>query len=267
MFFAGKNADLAVDSDVQVSNLNPIAGTQVTFKVTARNNSDIVVWGADLDMFINDKLEAGEALGDFPAHSEKTFTFTNTFLASGDYTVKFMADAKKAVPETDEANNTVMVKISVKPGILGSGHSDVAIIAMSLSKAICLQGELVTAKATVKNTGQDTLRGVLATIGPSHKQPVYIKVIPILDPGQEVAISTTLPALIAGKQLIEARVDGTNTIREDNEKNNVQTLTLNVEPVTKDKVISTAAGTVAEKAGKVVGAVDDWLRGLGKPKK
>ncbi|MDP3143148.1 MAG: CARDB domain-containing protein, partial [Candidatus Omnitrophota bacterium] len=199
IYFSGKDVDLAIDKEVKVSNKKPNANLPVTFEVRVRNNSAINVWGADLDMFINDKLEAGEPLGDFAANSEKTFTFTHTFTASGDYNVKFMADAKNAVPEKDEGNNIASVTIEVAAGIFGTGHRDASVASFSLSKTTCLQGEPVTASAVIKNTGSDPLRALLCTIGPHDFKPFYVKIIPILDPGKEIKVSTTLPALIAGE--------------------------------------------------------------------
>ena len=277
MYFSGKDADLSIDKDVKVSNKEPTTDLPVTFEVTVHNNCGITVWGADLDMLIDDKLEAGQALGDFYANDARTITFRNTFLKSGDYTVKFMVDAKKAIPEKDENNNVATVKMKVKPGILGTGYKDVAVTSFSLSKTSCLQGEPVTAQATVKNIGQDILRAVLCTIGPGGTKPVYIKVVPILDPGQEIKISTTLPALIAGDHTIEARVDGKNIIKETNETNNVMTASLHVEKITKENLEQEArkkaeaakqkAGNVIlEKIGQAQEAIDRWLRGLGKPK-
>ena len=266
LYFFDKNVDLAIDKEVSVSDSNPSAGTtKVVFKVTARNNSDIVVWGADLDMFIDDELEAGERLGDFPAQSEKTFTFINTFLATGDYTVKFMVDPKEAVPETDEGNNTVTTVIKVKPGIFGTGHRDVAVTSFSLSKTSCLQGEPVTATATIKNVGKDILRAVLCTIGPQGRRPVYVKIQPILAPGQEIKISTTLPALFVGDHIIEARVDGKNLYIETNEENNAKSASLHVEAITKEKVKERVEEKAEEKAGEIIETIDRWLRGLGKP--
>ncbi|MFH1202069.1 MAG: CARDB domain-containing protein [Candidatus Omnitrophota bacterium] len=270
IYFSGKDADLSIDKDIKVSNKEPTTDLPVTFEVTVHNNCGITVWGADLDMLIDDELEAGQALGDFYANSERTVTFRHTFSKSGDCTVKFMVDAKKAIPEKDENNNAATVKIKVKPGILGTGYKDVAVTNFSLSKTSCLQGEPVTAQASVKNIGQDILRGVLCTIGPSGTKPVYVKVVPILDPGQEIKISATLPALIAGDHTIEARVDGKDIIKETNETNNVMTASLHVEKLTKEKLEQEAkqkvTGAIFEKIGQIQGAIDSWLRGLGKPK-
>jgi len=267
MFFSGKGVDLAIEGDVMVSNLEPPAGIAVNFEVVVVNNSDIEVWGADLDMFADGELASGYPLGTIAANSSKTFNFSHTFSASGDYKVKFIVDAKEMVPEKDEANNKAEVLIKVKPGIFGSGHRDLMVSSFSLSKSSCLQGELVTAKATIKNVGLDSLPAVLCTIGPSEKKPFYVKVFPLLDPQEEVEISTTLPALFAGDHIIEARVDGRNMIKETDENNNIMSVSLRVEPITKKQLKAKAGDIIVENIGKIRDGIGKWLKNLGKPGK
>ncbi len=271
MFFSGKDVDLSIDSDIQISNTEPPAGMSVNFDVTVHNYSKMEVWGADLDMFVEGELVDGQALGTLPSESTRELSFNYAFPKSGSHKVEFMIDAKEVVPEKNERNNTATATLEVKPGLLGgTGHVDVSVASFSLNKTTCMQGELVTAKVTIKNTGQDILYGVLATIGPSGNKPVYIKIFPILDPGEEAEISTTLPVFIPGEHIIEARVDGKNIIQEEDEDNNIMGVTLVVEKVTregvKEELKQKTTGVVVEKANKVVDAVNRWLKGLGKPR-
>ena len=266
MYFSDKNVDLVLADDFEVSNREPSINLPVSFGVTVQNNSDLEVWGADLDMFVDGELVSGLALGTLAANSSKTLGFQHAFSATGEYSVKIMVDAKEAVPERDETNNSVTTTIKVKGGIFGTGHRDVAVTSFTLSKNSCLQGESITASATIKNIGQDTLNAVLCTIGPAGAKPVYFKILPVLDSGKEVKISVTLPALLAGDHTIEARVDGKNLIKEENEENNTKGLTLHVEPITKEKIKQKGVGIVVETIGKAKQAFDNWLRGWGKPK-
>ncbi|MFC1645987.1 CARDB domain-containing protein [Candidatus Omnitrophota bacterium] len=266
MYFSGRGADLSIDEEINVSNLAPAAGTPVNFEVTARNNSGIDVWGADLDMLVDGELVDGQALGTFAASSSKTLSFNYTFAATGDYVVKLMVDAKEAIPETDEGNNTATITISVQPGAFGTGHRDVAVTSINLSKTSCFQGELVTATATIKNLGQDTLNGVLCTIGPSGRKPFYVKVLPVLELDEEVEISVTLPALVAGDHTIEGRVDGKNIFKEENEENNILATSIHVEPISAEGIKEKSSGAVLEKIGNVRDAFNRWLRGWGKSK-
>ena len=143
---------------------------------------------------------------------------------------------------------------------------DIAVVAFSLSEESCKQGTPVTARARIKNLGQDTLNAVLCTIGPSQRSPFYVKILPVFDPGEEVEISTTLPALFVGDHIIEACVDGKNIFQETNEDNNVKSATLHVEPLTKEDVKLRAAGFVTTKINQAMAAINAWLRNLGKPR-
>ncbi|MBU2251483.1 MAG: hypothetical protein KKH25_04445, partial [Candidatus Omnitrophica bacterium] len=267
MFFAGKGADLSIEGEAMVSNLEPPAGTAVNFEVTIVNKSDIEVWGADLDMFVDGELVSGYPLGTISANSSKPVNFSHTFLASGDYQVAFVADAKEAIPEKNEANNRVEVLLKVKPGIFGTGQRDLMVSSFSLSKSSCLQGEMVTAKATIKNVGLDPLPGILCTIGPAGSKPFYVKIFPLLDPQEEVEISTTLPALFAGDHTVEARVDGRNMIQEIDEDNNVMSASLHVEEINKQQLKSKATDIIVDGVGKLRERINNWLKGLGGSKK
>jgi len=267
MFYSGKGADLSIGQEVRVSNYSPSVDMPVTFEVDGFNNSSLDVWGADLDMFVNGKPVSGEPLGTFISESFKEVIFEHAFSATGSYAVKFMIDAKEAVPEANEANNTVEVTINVEAGIFGTGHRDVAVTGFSLSKSSCYQGEMITAKAIIKNLGSDPLRGVLCTIGPSGSKPFYVKIVPFLDAGEEIEISATLPALIAGEHVLEGRVDGKDIFDEENEENNIIGASITVTPITREDIKSDVKGAAQEKINQTINAVNKWLNGLGRPKK
>ena len=269
IFFSGKNADLSIDKEIRINNIDPLVGQTVNFEFTVFNNSDIEVWGADVDMFVNDELVFGEPLGTFAPNSWRELVFDHAFSKSGEYAVKIMVDSKEAIPEVNESNNVVSTTMNVQPGIFGSGHKDVAVMNISLSKAPCMQGEPVTIQATVKNVGQDTLHGVLCTIRTENRPPFFIKVLPILDPGEEVKLSKTLPAFISGEHKIIVTVDGKNMIKEADEENNVKTIKLIVKPISKEQLKDLKDGiktkgknVIKNKVDEIKGAVNNWLRGL-----
>jgi len=267
MFFAGKDIDLRIEKKINFSNLEPPVGFSINFKTKVLNNSNIEVWGAHIDMLVNDETVDSQELGTIAASNQKEIVFSYAFPTTGTYKVKFIADSRNEIPERDEKNNTTdTVNVNVKSGVFGTGHKDVAVTSFTLSKNYCMQGEKVTAEATVKNIGQDTLNLILFTIGPAEARPVAAKVIPVLDPGKEEKINVAIPTLIAGDYAYEARLDGKNVIKEDNEENNVRTAYLQVEKITREHARAQAANVAIEKISQAIDAFSRWLGGLGKPK-
>jgi hypothetical protein len=267
MFFSGHDIDLKVDKKINFANIEPPAGFSVNFRVKVNNLSDIDVWGAKIDMLANDSVVDTLDLGTISAYGSTEVAFNYAFASAGTYKVKFIADSRDDIPERDEKNNTTdVVTVNVKAGVFGSGHKDVAVTSFALSDNYCMQGEKVTADATVKNIGQDTLNLILFTIGPVEARPIAVKVIPALDPGKEEKVTITIPTLIAGDYAYEARLDGKNVIKEDNEDNNVRTVYLHVEKITREQVRAQAANVAIEKINQAIDAFSRWLGSLGKPK-
>ncbi|MFH1202058.1 MAG: CARDB domain-containing protein [Candidatus Omnitrophota bacterium] len=265
IFFAGKGKriDLALDKKIGVSTLEPPAGISVNFLVTVNNNSDLEIWGADLDMYADGKLVANQPLENLPAYGNKETSLYYAFSAGGGRKVEFVVNSKGIIPERKRANNSASIWITVKPGAYGTGVKDVAVTSFVLDKEITLEGQSVKAEVLVKNSGKDTLNNVLCAIGLKDQKPFYIKILPILDPGQEVKLEVMIPALAAGEHIIEARVDGKNIVKELNEDNNVRSVSLYVEKITGEHVKAKGAIIIPEKIGRAIAAVNRWLRGPG----
>ena len=224
-----------------------------------------------MEMFVDGQLVFGEPLGTFAPNSWRELVFDHAFSKSGEYAVKIMVDSKEAIPEVNEGNNIVQTTMNVQPGLLGSGHRDVAVMSITLSKSPCMQGEPVTIEATVKNIGQDILHGVLCTIRTENRPPFFVKVLPIIDPGEEIKLTKTLPALIAGEHKIIVTLDGKNIIKEEDEENNIKTIKLLVKPISKqqlkdvrDGIKTRGKGAIKNKVNEIKGAVNKWLRGIGR---
>jgi subtilase family serine protease len=195
---------------------NPAVGDEVSITARLKNNSSVKAGLSHLAYFID-----GEILEIIPIRSmnaKNSMYITITWIASpGTHTIEVLADYNDYYYESDEANNTKEISVSVK-------SPDLAIQAITWSPEIPSQGDNVDITFTIINQGTYKSDGCYIDY---YVDGVWIGNQYIEEINTGDTVTRTLPWTLANDyQSFKIIVDKENDVGESNESNNEKTVVI-----------------------------------------
>lgn len=225
-------ADLTV-LNVDITPNNPVPGQVVTAKLTIKNigNTDATSFRAQWQPWFLAPALSTEVPG-LAAGATTTVSFDYTFPFAAVFEGTATVDPLFAVPELNEFNNSLAVRVPVAPNTI-----DLTITDMYVDReGKPTQGEPTTMAIVVTNKGNtasgpfavDWNPDALYVISPSNQ--TMTKQVNDLGPGQSTTVRFTYSYPKAGNFSTLATADSLNRVLETNEANNQRLLPLTVGP-------------------------------------
>ena len=242
-------ADLQVVS-FTVSPQTPIAGQQATVHVTVKNNGTCSAFGATLQWKQTPTAPSGPSTntGTITAGQTLTFDLPYTFLKAGNFESIAQIDTKNVVPETNEANNILILPVTV----LAAGI-DLSIKSITTTPGAPVasgypndpvQGRSETTAITVHNGGNTAAGLFQLKWVPKPFALAVTKQINGLGANSDVTVNLPYTYQQAGTFNSTATADATNLVKETDETNNSKSLTVTVDPQEADLTILSAPVSV-----------------------
>jgi hypothetical protein len=243
------SAPAGTDLLVQSPAASPVSvpdGQATTASCTVYNQGTLASAACALNYYLStdntysagDILLASDAVAALNAGTGTPFSKSLTIPAGttpGTWYIVFFADANAQVTETNEANNTGSVQLSVTSS---AGAPDLLVQTQSISPVSLLAGAVTTASCSVANTGNaaagvSSLKYYLSTDNAYSAGDVYLATdaVGTLAAGGSSAFSkaVTIPAnTAAGNYFILFQADADAQVTESNEANNVSSSAVTV---------------------------------------
>ena len=203
--------------DITWSPLNPSAGDNVTFTVTVKNQGGGSAIASQAYYYVDDSQEGSDNVSSIPAGGTATGTFTWN-AASGNHTIKAVADFNDDVPESDETNNEKEITS------LEMYLADLIIQSITWTPLNPTPRQTVTFTFTVKNQGNGDAGPSTAYyyIGDIGKRPVAVSSIT----AGGTASGNFTWGTPEGNATIAAVADYYNAVPESDEGNNLKQVTV-----------------------------------------
>ena len=218
--------DLVVESITWLPT-SPLAGDNVTFSVTIRNQGSARAGSSRFYLLVDDSVEGNEFIQSIYVGDLVTKTFTWS-AKGGAHTIKAIIDAGNRIVESDENNNAKTVTFA------NAAPPDLIIQAITWSPANPPEGDKITFTVTIKNQGSGKAGFSDVTY---YIDDDYLASTPIgpLESGATDNVTFSWVAK-AGSHTIKAVADYHIKVAEGNENNNEKTVTY---PVPPDLIIQT----------------------------
>lgn len=242
-------ADLTV-INVDITPNNPVPGEPVTAVMTVKNigNTAATSFRAQWQPWFFAPVLSTEVDG-LAAGATTTVTFDYTFQFAAVFDGTATVDPLWAVPELNEFNNSLAVKVPIYPNAI-----DLTINDMYLSdrQSNATQGESATMNIVVANQGNTTSGPFLVDWNPdalyviSPSNQTLSKQVDDLGPGKTTIVSFRFSYPKAGTFSTLATVDSFNRVLETNEANNQKVVPVTVGPANIDLVVTSLTLTPAQ---------------------
>jgi len=213
--FTPSAPDLIVES-IDWSHNEPFVGETVTFTLTVKNNGGIKAGTSLVHLYIDNNPRGYQDIPELDPGTKVTRTFSWT-VAAGSHFIRAVVDDSNLVTESNEANNETLI---------GYPMPDLTLEAVTWSPIEPSMGDKVTLTAYVKNQGSRRAEGFQVYFYVDDKV-VNQQEIPQLDAGARV-IKTFEWDVTAGPQVITVFADGSDTVTEGTENNNVETVAFSI---------------------------------------
>ena len=228
-------------------NGTPTQGEPVTVDITVLNAGNthsgpfLVDWNPDANYVTSPSLQTvTKEVTDLGAGQTTHVIFTFTYPVYGNFSTLTTLDPRNQVAETNEANNQLIVPITVAPAQID------LTVSLNVDPNPAVRGVATTATVTVTNSGQDFPASKPFTVqwfptgtgGPAKSQ-----VVQGLSPNSSTTLTftNTYPTATKANQPYNsvAVVDSGNTIPETDENNNTSnTVQVTVVPQSTDVTVS-----------------------------
>ncbi len=204
-------------SSVEFVPLNITDGDTVTVKVNITNTGSTTYRRFKVGFKVDGTLIAQRYVHGLSAGS--TTTVSAPWKAyPGNHTLEVLADYSNEIQETNESDNTFVLRLPEVP------RSDLEVVNLSWEPASFSDGERVLMKAQIKNTGSTTKRDFYVTMTAGNST-FRIRIYGGMAEGEVKNLSAYWLAL-AGSHTYTVTIDPEGYIDEDNESNNNITVAL-----------------------------------------
>ena len=228
---AAQQADLSVTS-IKFTPASPIEGKPVRVEVVAMNGSGTSAPGVPLQWFATDQASAPACSWTTPPMTPgKLVVYTCTYAGYAKATSlssKAVIDPANKVAESDEANNTKVLAVSV----IAPPQPDLTVTALSLEPASPAVGAPVMVRITVANQSQApamTSVNVHWIASDVTKQPACSWTVAGFQAGQSREVTCKYNGYAAAGPIhSRAVVDPTGRVQESNETNNYKVIDVTV---------------------------------------
>ena len=212
---SGGAPDLVV-SNISVAVEGPMDGATVGVFAKVDNNGTATAREFFIAMFVAGAQVSIAEVTELAAGNSTTIE-AMTKVSAGYMEIKAVADFYGSVPELSKANNILVRTIRVPA-------PDLTVTDLSFIPANFTDGDKVTATATVKNIGADTITPFSCSLT-VDEAVLRTKLFMSLRAGDSVIMVGEWTA-VAGQHDLIARADIERSLRETNESNNVRIMPL-----------------------------------------
>ncbi|RLF72796.1 MAG: hypothetical protein DRN55_05485 [Thermoplasmata archaeon] len=219
-------ADVSFSPDLPVAN-----GTTVTIMAAVWNTGGTTAHGVVVRFYMDSSYNLiGESIGDIGPGQYRVFTTTWTAQGFGPHTLFILLDQDNNITESDENNNILSYNFNVvrRPDVT----MDPQDISLSIPEPIPY-GSTVKVTATVRNVGDLPANDVVVQFfdgDPQHggkliewSQTIPSITVERIEARSYVRVSVNWTALPGGYHTLYVLLDAYNTVKEENEENNIMT--------------------------------------------
>jgi len=237
--------DLVISS-LYTSPASGVPGQGVYVYITEKNQGDASARGHRIDLYIDGYLVNSYPVSSFNSGASWTAPAYYYICPSGGglHIIRALTDLQDEVLELNENNNTANYTLSCGTSV--TQLPDLIISDFSVQKTTINVGEEVTATALIKNIGNETAYNFESSILPLSSSGINVffsssnAQTSALSPGYSYYIYATIKCEQAGKYQIRAVADSLGKVKELNDDNNYQTLTVEcISPSLPDLIITT----------------------------
>ena len=240
------SAAVPVCADLQVVTFtvnppSPIAGQQATVDVKVKNAGTCAAFGATVQWKLTPSAPSGPSsqINEIGAGVTTDVLLPFTFTQAGNFESIAQVDTKNVVPETNEKNNIQILPVTVQPAT-----RDLLISGISTNPNPPVQGRNTAITVTVVNTGNSSVGPFRLRVVPKQFAAPIIVQIASQGANSSVPYVVNYTYQQAGSFTINATVDSSNSVKEDNENNNNFSQPVTVDPPKPDLTIDNVVVSV-----------------------